>query len=436
MDTQSNNGPGRDHSAPIIQAFRPKPPGSARNVRRAIVTVAVSAAALLTLYLALKPKDPDLLTEWTEAVAALGPIRELAQVSGSIEMSASRSVLSPEAGTLVRQLAAEGDWIGKGGALALISAPDLEDELLVAVSGLESARRDLAALDAERGFALERELIESARKQRAVLDAEAALERAKELERIGSGTAKETADRERALLEAREALSLDDISRRESEHGYRQQRESLTDKLASLEKTQADTRERLASLSVASPIAGRILAWSADEGSPVQRNGVLASVADTTRPVAVFAVAETTAARLSPGMEVSITVGTASYPGRVSAIGLEASASSDYGSTVRVTATFDGAIPEFASGATASGSIVLGSKESAVLLPRGPYLGTGAAYLFVIRDGKAVRVPAKFGSTENGMVEVLAGAAEGDRVIISDYSTFKDKESVTLGGER
>ena len=79
----------------------------------------------------------------------------------------------------------------------------------------------------------------------------------------------------------------------------------------------------------------------------------------------------------------------------------------------------------------------MGSKDSAALLPRGPYLASGGAkYLFVIEGNRAIRVPAQFGSTEGTMVEVLTGAEEGDRILTSDYGDIIDMESVELGGKQ
>ena len=427
----------RDHSAPIVSSYRPKPPGAERNARRLAWILVGAGAAAAALWLGLSSRGERPLSSWTEATASVGPIREIAQVSGSVEMTSSRNVLAPEAGTLTVRVVAEGDWVARGGTLAYMESADLEDELEAAVSGIASAERELAVLDADRGFALERAAIETARKRRAVADAETALARARELEAAGAGTAKETADRDRDLVEAREALALDELSAREAAHGYEYKRATLVDKLAALEADRVDLAERIRCLAVASPLGGRVLSWKAEEGDPVQRNGALASVADTTRPIAVFAVPETTAPRLAVGMKVTITVGSSAYAGTIAAIGREATASSDYGSTVSVTASFDGEPPEFAAGATAGGSIVMGSKDSAVLLPRGPYLSSGGAkYLFVIEGNRAIRVPAQFGSTEGTMVEVLTGAEEGDRILTSDYGDIIDMESVELGGKQ
>jgi HlyD family secretion protein len=333
-------------------------------------------------------------------------------------------------------VAEQGDWVNSGALLAQLAAPELDDALEEAISDLAAAERELGVLDSNRGFALEREAIDLTKKRRAVSDAEAALDRAKELESAGSGTAKDSADKARALTEAGEALALAELSARESEQSYRFQRAALLDRLDALRGSKASLIQRIADLNVRSPISGRLLSWKAAEGDVLSRYGVLANMADTSEPEAVFAVAETTASCLGVGMNISISVGGSSYPGSVSAIGRETTASTDLGSTVQVSATFDGDTPEFASGATASGEILIATKAEALLLPRGPYLSSGnAKYAYVIEGNYAARRAVSYGSSKGGMIEVLSGLEAGERVLTSDYRDFIDQETIKLGGK-
>jgi HlyD family secretion protein len=437
MESNTSGGPAmsKDHASPILSNYRPKPPGAGRDRKRVLSIVLVGAVAIAALWYGLASRDGAALTGWTEAAVSIGPMDDAVQASGSIEMKRTRTVLSPEAGTLARRVAEQGDWVNSGALLAQLAAPDLDEALDKAESDLAAAERDLSVLDSNRGFALEREAIDLGKKRRAVGDAEAALNRAKELESAGSGTAKDSADKERSLTEAREALTLAELSVRESEQSYRFARAALLDKLDALRGSKASLMQRIADLNVRSPISGRLLSWKAAEGDVLSRYGVLANLADTSEPEAVFAVAETTAARLGVGMKISISVGGASYPGSVSAIGRETTASADLGSTVQVSASFDGDTPEFASGATASGEILIATKAEALLLPRGPYLSSGnAKYAYVIEGNYAARRAVSYGSSKGGMIEVLSGLAAGERVLTSDYRAFIDQERIKLGG--
>ncbi len=425
----------KDHVSPILTNYKPKPPGAGRDRKRVLSIVLVGAVAVAALWYGLSSREGAALTGWTEATVSVGPMDDAVQASGSIEMKRTRTVLSPEAGTLARRVAEQGDWVNSGTLLAQLAAPDLDDALDKAISDISAAEQDLSVLDSNRNFTLEREAIDLGKKRRALNDAEAALVRARELEAAGSGTAKDSADKERALIEAGEALALAELGVRESEQSYRFGRATLLNKLATLRNSKASLVQRIADLNVRSPISGRLLSWKAAEGDVLSRYGVLANLADTSEPEAVFAVAETTATRLSVGMKISISVGGASYPGSVSAIGRETTASTDLGSTVQVSASFEGDTPEFASGATASGEILIATKPETLLLPRGPFLSSGnAKYAYVIEGNYAVRRAVSFGSSKGGMIEVLSGLKEGERILSSDYRSFIDQERIKLGG--
>lgn len=425
----------KDHGSPILSNYKPKPPGASRDRKRVLSIVVIGVLVVAALWFGLSFRSGAALSGWTEAAVAIGPMDDAVQASGNIEMKRTRTVLSPEAGTLALRIAEQGDWVNSGSVLAVLAAPDLDDALEKAVNDISTAERELSVIDANRGFALEREAIDLGKKRRVVSDALASLARARELEAAGSGTAKDIQDKERALTEARESLALAELGVRESEQSYRFGRAALLAKLEVLRGSKASLIERIADLNVSSPISGRLLSWKAVEGDVLSRYGVLANLADTSEPEAVFAVAETTATRISVGMKILITVGGQSYPGTVSAIGRETSASTELGSTVQLSASFEGETPEFASGATASGEILIATKADALLLPRGPFLSSGnAKYAYVIEGNYAVRRAVSFGASKGGLIEILSGLEAGDRVLTSDYRDFIDKERIKLGG--
>ncbi|MFH2115782.1 MAG: HlyD family efflux transporter periplasmic adaptor subunit [Spirochaetota bacterium] len=425
----------RDHAGPILADYKPEPPGAVSNRRRALVALGLAMAGGLGLWFFLGNGSEKPVTGWTEASAERGSIQDVVQVSGSVEMPFRRNVLSPEEGTLALRTLAEGEWTPVDSVIARVEAPDLIEAYEEILTSIASAERELAGLDLDRSFALEREAIEQTRKRRATADADTALQRARELEAAGAGTPKESADCERTLLEARETVTLGELSVRESAQSYAMQRANLLDRLASLGLSRTDYQSRIAALDVKTPLAGRILSWKLDEGDMVARYGALATVADTTRPEARFSVPETTAPKLAAGMEVSISVGSSSYKGTIASVGLEATASTDLGSTVTVTATFEGKPPELTAGTTAGGEILLGEKADAVLLPRGPYLSSGSGrYVYVVEDDYAVRKPVTFGITRGSIVEVSTGINYGDRIITSDYGPFAGLDRVRLGG--
>ena len=69
--------------------------------------------------------------------------------------------------------------------------------------------------------------------------------------------------------------------------------------------------------------------------------------------------------------------------------------------------------------------VLLSTRNEGLRVPKGPFVSNdGAQDLFVIREGKAVRVPVRIGVTSFDSVEVLDGLNVGDEVIISDMKEY------------
>lgn len=377
------------------------------------------------------------LSQWSEAVAESRDIVEVAQVTGTVEMSNSRIILAPEEGTLTSIAAEPGDWVAKNALIAEISNVDLPDSLAEAVSSLDSTKRGLQRTESDRIYARAKEKIDLRTQKDAVSDAEAALASAVELEAVGSASRKEVEDARRKLENAKSALELLVLQQDFAEKTYSFNMADLQASKARLEREVKDYSARLSGLDVRSPLDGRILTWSASVGDRVSKYGQLGTIADTKRPSVTFLIPETIAPRLSVGMAVSISVGTGIYKGKISSIGREATASDTYGTTVAAAAVFDSPPSDLSAGMTASGEIALGTKAGAVVLPRGAWLSSGGSRWVYVIDGKtARRVACAFGVSEAASIEVVSGVKAGDRVIVSDYGAFVDFEEISLGGKK
>jgi len=78
-------------------------------------------------------------------------------------------------------------------------------------------------------------------------------------------------------------------------------------------------------------------------------------------------------------------------------------------------------------GASVETRIALGETTPGLILPNDAFLSeSGGAWVFVIaRDGRsAERRAIRIGRRNNGQVEVAAGLAAGERVIVSSYAAF------------
>ena len=70
---------------------------------------------------------------------------------------------------------------------------------------------------------------------------------------------------------------------------------------------------------------------------------------------------------------------------------------------------------------------------NALCLRRGPLLNVdGRDWVFVVRGEQAVRTPVTIGLTNFELYEITEGLAEGDEVIISDMSDYRNAKEVKL----
>ncbi|MBO9489846.1 efflux RND transporter periplasmic adaptor subunit [Endozoicomonas sp. G2_1] len=97
---------------------------------------------------------------------------------------------------------------------------------------------------------------------------------------------------------------------------------------------------------------------------------------------------------------------------------------------------FQGKIPKnLKSGQSLNINLILSSSDDRLLLSKGKYMQqTGAKWIFkIINDGQAaIKQSIQIGRQNPKYFEVLSGLEEGDKVIISDYKTFKGYEVINI----
>jgi len=72
-------------------------------------------------------------------------------------------------------------------------------------------------------------------------------------------------------------------------------------------------------------------------------------------------------------------------------------------------------------------------KTNALRIKKGPAIpGTNTSAVFVVRGSKAIKTPVRLGIAGFSEYEVLDGLAEGDEVILSDTSEYRDLEEVPV----
>jgi HlyD family secretion protein len=426
----------------IVDVDNVKPyrsPKQRKQVLIAIVVVLIVAAVGAAAYLFLAPrKQTYTLRSFDTATVQVGSLVQTTQASGSVAIPVQMNVPSPEEGYAAGLYVAEGDSVVKGQILAKIDVPDLESELVDARSNLADAR-----LTYDKTVAQDKINIERAQRAIASLDvdvANAQVERDRLTKLVAINSSRKS-----DLDAAQKTLDKQIASKREKELQLEEDRQlyAIEEKarlaaIADLETTISRLLERTRATSIAATMSGEVLdidSTAGVAGSLIASGKTLFTIADPASAIVELEVLEQYSGLLSVGQSVKLTVGSTTLGGAITSIGKVAQQSSDgLGATVVVKVRPDGnAGSSLLLGNTAVGELVLGTKENAMTLPRGPYLTTGSQrYLYKIEGSTARRIAVTFGVTEGNTVEILSGVQAGDEIITSGYQNYVEYEEITL----
>jgi len=353
-------------------------------------------------------------------------VRDVA-ADGTVVAAVSPTLFAIAPGTVTYALRA-GDAVKKGQVLAQLDSPELTNEFQREQATLDSLDAALAHQQIE----IRRQMLTS--KQQADL-AEVTIKAAeRELKRsewawglhviperdykraiddvatarLNFDHARETADLER------DSLGLDLRTKR-----LERDRQALT--VASL-------KQRVAALSVRSPVDGMVANLAQPEKTRVASDAPLLTVVDLTAFEIEFRVAETYAGDIKPGMHADIAIEGRNVAGTVTAISPEVQQNQVVG-RVKFAA---GQTPGLRQNERTAVRIVLDERNNVLKFERGSFIDDTTRALYVVRGSKALRVPVALGAASVSEIEVLRGLAAGDEVIISDMRDSNQAPEVTI----
>ncbi|MEO5828496.1 MAG: HlyD family efflux transporter periplasmic adaptor subunit, partial [Luteimonas sp.] len=80
-----------------------------------------------------------------------------------------------------------------------------------------------------------------------------------------------------------------------------------------------------------------------------------------------------------------------------------------------------------------SARILLDTRRNVLMVERGPFLEQdGGASAYIMDGDSAVKRPIRTGVSSLGAVEILSGAKQGDRIVVSGSDQFGDAERVNI----
>ncbi|MFC0677745.1 efflux RND transporter periplasmic adaptor subunit [Lysobacter korlensis] len=202
----------------------------------------------------------------------------------------------------------------------------------------------------------------------------------------------------------------------------------------------ARAANRLANLelsyaNVKAPISGVVASRSIKPGNFVQINTPIFRIVDTSKLEAVLNVPERELATLKAGLPVALTVDALpaqTFQGEIDRVAPVVDSGSG---TFRVVAAFDGG-GLLQPGMFGRIRIDYDNRANALVVPRVALLeDEGDPAVYVVRDGKAVRVPVQLGYSDGAWAEVRSGLRAGEQVVVAGKAALRDGTKVQLIGQ-
>jgi HlyD family secretion protein len=361
------------------------------------------------------------------AVVERGPfIRDVA-ATGIVVAAVSPTLFAEAPGTIIYKVRA-GDVVKAGDVLGVVQSASLTNEY-------ERERASLVAADA----ALNQQTIEV---RRQILKSGQDSDLAKVQITAAEREYKRAQDAwdihvipERDYLRARDDLETAKLNYAHAVETGNLEKDSLQLELRSQRATRdaqslkvARLRERVDALTLQSPVPGVVATLAQQERAQVAENAPLVTVVDLSALEIEFQVAESYANEIRPGMNAEVTLDGRKLIGTVAGISPDVRNSQVTG-RVRFTEQPKG----LRQNQRASVRVVLDQRTDVLKVARSPFNDSETRFVYVVRDGDAVRVPVEFGSAAIGEIEIRNGLSVGDVVVLSDMRDYKEAPTVLIG---
>lgn len=189
-----------------------------------------------------------------------------------------------------------------------------------------------------------------------------------------------------------------------------------------------ELQRQVTGLEIRSPVVGVVGNLNFEQKNTVSKNQPLMSVVDLSEYELEVQIPETYADDLAIGLQAEITFNDNAFLGELVAISPEISQGRVQGKV-----RFSGQSPaNLRQNQRLTTRIILEQKQNVAYLPRGQYLQKNGQYLYVLRDGEAIKTPVKLGSIGLTKVEIMSGLAVNDQVVVSNMNVFKEAQSVRV----
>lgn len=180
------------------------------------------------------------------------------------------------------------------------------------------------------------------------------------------------------------------------------------------------------------PISGTIESVGLTENGMASPSSIAFVISNKDTMQVTFYVAEDVRDEFTAGQPVTVSRGGNTYSGAITEIG---NAVDMQKGLFKVKATiYD--MPNLASGVTASITTTCHSASNVIVIPcDAVYYENGDAYVFVARDGVAVKTPVETGIYNDTDIAITSGLSEGQQVITTWSANLIDGSTITIPGQ-
>jgi len=434
-------------------------------MRIQVVIVGVVLVVVLGLTLAVRGIGRPLPSRQISAASAQASVSVAAVRSGDVvaRVIATGTITSIRdaklgsklSGRVAEVLVEEGDRVGAGAPLVRLDTSDLLAQEAQARASVAAARAQLQKVVTGARPEERRQTADT------VQQAQAALASAQASVRM----AQTTVDRDRALA-AQGAISQQDLDQAVTQLNVAQQQaaqaqavhdsmvqnaalvrigardediDAARAQLAQAQAAHAAIDVQLHDATITAPFAGTITKRDVEPGQIVSpattSTNPLLMLSQVDDVYAEFVVPAQHRFELQPGQTATLRVDGLpgqTFQGRVELVRPAADASSrSFGVRIRV-ANVSGALRP---GMFARGVIAVGVRRNVLQIPEDAVMTTASGpIVFMVRDGRAIRRPVTLGLHHDGLVDVAAGLAPGDPVVVAGQDALTDNQPVAIRG--
>lgn len=205
--------------------------------------------------------------------------------------------------------------------------------------------------------------------------------------------------------------------------------DSASDSVTDAIDNRADTLDALEDYTVTAPVSGTIESLQVTKDNMASAGTVVAVISDNNHMNVVFQVSEEIRQTLSIGQEAEIEKDGVIYKGAISEIGTSATSTGLFSVKVSVEDETGGLL----SGTTVKVRIQTYSSSNTLLLPYDSvYFRNGQAYLYIEKNGYAVKKDVVTGLQRDDKIEIKEGITKNDNVITTWSANLGDNVEVNV----